>query len=236
MLDDIALHSVNALDLLGRDNFLVAHRVDPPIGKEQEPVAVAQRKVDVVQNRSGGDAPTVHLVANFAHDLLLIGRVEIVRRLVKQQRVGALDERTGKDHLLILAARKLVRVAKCALGQVKPLKRVFDDLSVFLRRAALHVGTTPQKNGVVHGQPVRMAVLRDEGHLTGAIKTMHLAKGTPSSSTRPDAGFAAPVRQESKVDLPHPFTPKMAKNEPGTKSISTPCKIGEPARYAKCKP
>ena len=177
MLDNIARHSVNALDLLRRDNSLVAHRVDPPVSKEQELVAVAQRKVDIVQNRSGGDAPTVHLVANLAHDLLLVGRVEIVRRLVKQQRAGALDERTGKDHFLILAARKLVRVAKRALGQVKPLKRVFDDQPVFLGWAALHVGTTPQKNGVVHGQPVRMAVLRDEGHLAGTIKAMHLAKG-----------------------------------------------------------
>ncbi len=177
MLDDIALHSVNTLDLLRRDNARVAYRVDSPLGKEQEPIAVAQRKVDVMQNRSGGDASTVHLVANLTHNLLLIGWVKVVRRLVKQQRVGTLDERAGKDHLLILAARKLVRVAKCALGQVKPLKRVFDDPPVFLGRAALHVGTTPQKNGVVHGQPVRMAVLRDEGHLTGAIKTMHLAKG-----------------------------------------------------------
>ena len=71
-------------------------------------VGVARREVEVVQHHHDrGAAAGVELGEQVEH-LDLVGDVEVGRRLVEQQQVGALREGHRDPHPLALAARQLV--------------------------------------------------------------------------------------------------------------------------------
>ena len=117
MLDNVCVHAVNPLDALRRDAFLPSHGIDLAVFQEEEAIAIANRQVDVVHNRAGGDTALVDLTANLLHNLLLVGGIEVVGRLVEQKRLCLLHERPREDHLLVLPAGKLVGIAQRVGGK-----------------------------------------------------------------------------------------------------------------------
>ena len=55
--------------------------------------------------------------------------VERAQRLVEQQHLGALDDRTGQRHALLLAAGELVRPARLAPFQLDQAHRLGDPVA-----------------------------------------------------------------------------------------------------------
>ena len=89
---------------------------DPPGVQRDEVVGVAGGQVEVVQHHHDGGAAALVEVGEEVEHLDLVGDVEVRRRLVEQQQVGALGERHRDPHPLALAAGQLV---DDAVGQVE---------------------------------------------------------------------------------------------------------------------
>ena len=143
-----------------------------------------------MHNRAGGDAALVDLTANLPHDLLLVGRVEVVGRLIEQKRLGLLHERPCENHFLVLSARKLIGIAQRVSGKPQPLERLADNNMVGLRRRALHERMAPDEYRIVDCETVRMAVLGDERDLLRPRAPLDPAHGRTVEEHLPHIGLA----------------------------------------------
>ena len=100
----------------GRGDHLVdrsAHR--PPIREVDDPVEVADERVDVMGDEQHGDALLGADALDEGRDRGLVGQIEAVQWLVEDQHLGTAHEGLGEQQPLLLAAGELadraVRVA-----------------------------------------------------------------------------------------------------------------------------
>ena len=184
-----------------------------------------------MHNRAGGDAALVDLTANLPHDLLLVGRVEVVGRLIEQKRLCLLHERPRENHFLVLSARKLIGIAQRVSGKPQPLEHLADNNMVCLRRRALHERMAPDEYRIVDRQAVRMAVLGDERDLLRPRTPLDLAHGhaveknpprvrlSKSHQARQERRLAAPVHPENRRERPRRKLDRHVAQDRGSRPI-----------------
>ena len=96
-------------------------------------LGVAGGQVQVVQHDDDGAAALGVQPADQVEDVDLVGEVEVGRRLVEQQQVGALRERHRDPGALPLAAGERVDRPVGEVGHVRPGQRLGDDRLVVPR-------------------------------------------------------------------------------------------------------
>ena len=88
------------------------------------------------------------LVCRFAdelHDLDLVCHVEVVRGLVKKQHVGLLHECAADHDLLMLAARKLVKIPEGKRSEAQLIDDAIDDGEVLVGWRGLDIGLATEE-------------------------------------------------------------------------------------------
>ena len=135
-------------------------------------------------------------------------RVEGAERLVHQQDVGVLGERTRQCGALAHAAGQLVR----------PLRRRS-------RRGALPTAAARREPAArACGTPARrigssmLAATVSHGN---SADSWNISAGRPATSTLPDVGVSSPATRLRIVDLPQPDAPTRQTNSPAPTSMST---------------
>ena len=150
-------------------------------------------------------------------DLHLLAQLEVERaeRLVEQQHLRTVDERSGERDALALAARELVR----ACGAPKPPRRTDVE----------HLGRAPAPLGLAHlldHQPVLDVLLARSCAGTARSPGRPCSRRGRTAATwvtslpwrriAPAVGSSKPAIIRSIVVLPEPDGPSSAKNSPST--------------------
>ena len=91
---------------------------------DRDPVAHRERLLLVVGHVDEGDADL--LLDALELDLEPFAQLEVegAERLVEEQEVGPVDQRTGQGHALLLAAGELVRLASLVAGEMDELEHL----------------------------------------------------------------------------------------------------------------
>ena len=140
MLDDIDTQVVDGLNSLGRDCLDPAEGEHLGILYEQKAVAVAHGQIEVVDDYRSADIFLLRNVTDNMEHLVLIVRVKAACRLVEQQILRLLHERTGEHGLLKLAAGQLVEIPRLKVPQIEHIEHLGDDALILGGDAPFDIG------------------------------------------------------------------------------------------------
>ena len=111
---------------------------DPPLPHEHDPVAHGERLLLIVRHVDEGDAQVGLQVLELELHLLPQLEIECAERLVQQQHPGAVDQRAGQRHPLLLPA------ARAGAATRAPSWSSFTISSACVTRSSRSAGGTPR--------------------------------------------------------------------------------------------
>ena len=140
--------------------------------QKQEPVAVPDRQIQIVDDDDHADPVLFCDVRHHLQNLMLILGVEVAGGLVQKQELRLLRKRPRHHDLLRLAAGKLRHVPKHIAVQSHLVNDVRHDPAILRGRVPLYIRLSAQKHGVEYRQIHRGGILRHIGDVLrhGAVR------------------------------------------------------------------
>jgi hypothetical protein len=194
---------------------------DAAVLHDGDPVAEAQRLVQVVRDEHDRLAEVALQLDHLLLHLHLDQRVERAERLVHQHHLGLGGERPRQTDALLHAARELGGAARSPAAEADHVERALGALDARGRVDPLdleavgdvvaHAAVRQEPEALEHHGEVARA---DVAQLLRARRPTSISPSSVSSTTRPAVGGMSRFRQRSSVDLPLPERPMITKNSP----------------------
>lgn len=138
-----------------------AARGNRSLAQQQQVVAVACRRLQVVQHQQRGQPLAARQLAHPLQHGELVVHVQCTDRLVQQQQARLRDQGLGQEHHLALATAELRQVAAGECGNIQRLQHDPHRVQVGRLHAQAQLAQPAQQHDLQHGQRHRcLQILR----------------------------------------------------------------------------
>ena len=127
-----------------------------------------------MQGREDADALLLGKLPCLLHDQLLIGHIQIARRLIEDHESGLLGHGPGDGDLLLLAAGERLGAAAGIALKAHVLQDLFNGLHILLAGLHAEIGHTAHEDRIQHDQISEVDMLGHIGHPSCPVPAAHL--------------------------------------------------------------